>query len=497
MKKSLIVSVVFLFLLSPLLQAGFSEKAKTFTLKNGLIFHVYERHHIPTFAGMLMAKVGSMDERDGETGLAHFFEHMAFKGTPVIGSKDYAKEKVILDKIDKVGEELSAEYGKGQDANQDTIKALREKLKELQKEHKQYVVKDEIDKLYSENGGEFLNASTSNESTQYFIMLPANRLELWFLIESERFKHSVLREFYSERDVIAEERRMREENDPDGFLWEEFFNVAITRFPYRHSVVGYMEDIQTYTKPKAMNFFKTFYTPNNMQAAVVGDVNFEEVKKLAEKYFGDIPRGGEPPRTKLIEPEQKGERRINVFYDAEPRIVIGYQTIGLNKKEETALDLISMILSRGNSSRFQRDLVNNRKLAVRIFAASNVLGRRYPSLFLVLARTRYPNTPEDLEKGIYEHLERLKTEPVQAAEIEKVINGEEAGLYQGMDSNIFIAMRMLWGSVLDGDVDAEFKHLDELKHVTPQDIMEVSKKVFVQSKRTVGTLYKKEKGEVK
>jgi len=497
MKKNLIVSFLFLFLLSPFLQARFSEKVKTFTLENGMKFYVYERHQVPTFAGMIMAKVGSVDEREGETGLAHFFEHMAFKGTPVIGSKDYAKEEVILDKIDKVGEELSAQYAKGPDANQKTIKSLREKLKVMQKEHKKYVVKDEISKLYSENGGRFLNAGTSRDFTQYFVMLPENRLELWFLIESERFKFPALREFYSERDVVAEERRMSRDNTPDGYLWEEFFNVAITRHPYRHTVVGYMEDIQTYTRPKALRFFKTFYIPNNMQAAVVGDVNFEEVKKLAEKYFGDIPKGESPPRTKLIEPEQRGERRVNVFYDAEPRILIGYQTTGLTEKEATTLDLISKILSWGNSSRFKRDLVNDRKLAVRIYASSNFLGRRYPSIFGVSGRTRHPHTPEELEKAVYEHLEQLKTEPVKKFEIDKVINQEESSLLWGMNSNIFIAMRMLWGSVLEGDIDAEFNKLEELKKITPQDIMVTAKKVFVTSKRSVGTLFKKEKGEAK
>jgi predicted Zn-dependent peptidase len=494
MKKGLIVSIALLVLLSSLLPTGFSEKVKTFTLKNGMKFFVYERHQIPTFAGMIMAKVGSVDERDGETGIAHFFEHMAFKGTPVIGSKSFEKEKIILEKIDKVGEELSSEYEKGPAASQEKIKMLREKLKKLQKEHKQYVVKDELDKIYSENGGEFLNASTSNDSTQYYVMLPANRLELWFLIESERFKHPTFREFYSERDVVAEERRMWEDNDPDGFLWEEFFFVAITRHPYRHSVIGHMEDIQTYTKPRALRFFKTFYIPNNMQAAIVGDVKYEEVKLMAEKYFGDIPGGDVPPRTKLIEPEQRGERRVTVSFDAEPRLMVGYQTANITKKDDITLRLISMVLSRGNSSRLVRDLVNNKKLAVRIYTSANFVGRRYPSLFVISARTRHPHTPEELEKAIDAHLNRLKTGPVSDKEIEKVINQAESRLYRGMSSNIFIAMRLLWGSVLENDVDAEFKQVAALKKVTSEDIMEVSKRIFVPSKRTVGVLLKKEKG---
>jgi predicted Zn-dependent peptidase len=494
MKKGSIVLIALLFLLSSLLLAGFSEKVKTFTLKNGMKFFVYERHQVPTFAGMIMAKVGSVDERDGETGIAHFFEHLAFKGTPVIGSKNFEEEKIILEKIDKLGEEMSSEYEKGPNADQEKIKMLKEDLKKLQAEHKKYVVKDEIDKVYSENGGEFLNASTGNDSTQYFVMLPANRLELWFLIESERFKYPAFREFYSERDVVAEERRMYEDNDPGGYLFEEFLLVAVTRHPYRHSVVGYMEDIQTYTRPKALRFFKTFYIPNNMQAAVVGDVNYDEVKLLAEKYFGDIPGGDVPPRTHLVEPEQKGERRVTVSFDAEPRLIIGYQTTNITKKEENTLELIGMILSRGASSRLARDLVNDKKLAVRIYASANYVGRRYPSLFVISAYTRHPHTPQELENAIYEHLDRLKTEPVNRREIEKAINQAESGLYRGMSSNIFLAMRLLWGSVLENDVDAEFKQVEALKQVTSADIMEAAKKFFIPSKRTVGILLKKEKG---
>ncbi|MDH5385424.1 MAG: insulinase family protein, partial [Candidatus Aminicenantes bacterium] len=184
-----------LFLLSFALTSayaqGFSDKVKEFTLSNGMRFFVYERPQVPTFAGMIMVKVGSVDERKGETGLAHFFEHMAFKGTPVIGTRDYAKEKRILDEMDRFGDELAAEYMKGNQADEAKIKAFKDKLKELQEEHRKYVVKDEIDKIYSENGGEFLNASTGPDSTQYFVMLPSNRLELWFMIESERFKNLV------------------------------------------------------------------------------------------------------------------------------------------------------------------------------------------------------------------------------------------------------------------------------------------------------------------
>jgi predicted Zn-dependent peptidase len=485
-----------LFFASPsALCQGFSDKVKEFTLSNGLRFFVYERHQVPTFAGMIMVKVGSVDERKGETGLAHFFEHMAFKGTPVMGTRDYEKEKPVLEEMDRIGDELTAEYLKGAQADQAKMKSLKDRLIKLQEEHRKFVVKDELDKIYSENGGEFLNASTGPDSTQYFVMLPSNRLELWFLIESERFKNLVFREFYSERDVIAEERRMSRDNTPDGLLYEEFTNMAFILHPYRHTVVGYMEDIQSYTKAKAVNFFKTFYIPNNMVAALVGDVKLEEAKLLAEKYFGDIPKGEDPPRQVFIEPGQRGERLVTVRFESEPRLIIGYHMPGPLEKDNLALGLASMILSRGSSSRLYRDLVTNKKIAISVSATTNYPGSRYPGLFAIFGQPRNPNTPQDLEKAIFEHLDRLKKEPVTQEEIDKAINQAEASLYRsaGFADNVFLAMRLLRNVILFDDVDADFKRVEKMKKTTAEEIMAAANKYFVETNRTVGVLLRKEK----
>lgn len=488
--KRIALCMMLVFCLGPaLVGVGFSQKAKSFTLANGMTFYVYERHQIPTFCGMIMAKVGSVDEGKGETGLAHFFEHLAFKGTPVIGTSDFTKEKPILEQIDKLGEEWSAEFAKGAKADAQKMAALKEQMKKLQNDALKYAVKDELGKIYAENGGRGLNASTGTDTTQYYLTMPANRIELWFLIESERFKYPAFREFYSERDVIAEERRMRE-NMPGANLYEEFQNAAYTLHPYRHSVVGYMEDIQTFTRPKAINFFKTFYIPNNLTAAVVGDVKLEEVKRLAEKYFGDIPRSPEPPRPDFLEPKQKGERRVTSEFDAQPELIIGYHMPKTPDKDAYTLEMIGHILSLGDSSRLMRDLVTNRKLAVSIYASAGT-GRRYAGLFMVNGEPRSPNSAEDLEKAVTEHLEKLKTEPVKKEELEKVINQREARLFRGFSDNMYIAMRMLRGAVIDGDIDNEFKFIEALKKVTSEDIMDAAKRYFVFDNRTVGILKKK------
>ncbi|MGB9004394.1 MAG: pitrilysin family protein [Candidatus Aminicenantales bacterium] len=502
---NLVFLVVALILLS-LALAGpfaygqrFSDKVKEFTLSNGLRFFVYERHQVPTFAGMIKVKVGSADEQKGETGLAHFFEHMAFKGTPVMGTRDYEKEKPILEEMDRVGDELAAEYLKSSQADKEKMRALKDKLNRLQDEHRKFVIKDELGKIYSENGGEFLNASTGTDTTQYFIMLPSNRLELWFLIESERFKHSVLREFYSERDVVAEERRMSRDNTPDGFLNEEFTNMAYILHPYRHTVVGYMEDIQSYTKDKAVNFYKTFYVPNSMAAALVGDVRLEEVKRLAETYFGDIPRGEDPPRPAVIEPQQRGERRVTVRFEAEPRLIIGYHVPHYTDKDNLTLGLASLILSRGSSSRLYRDLVTNKQIALSISTTASYLGYRYPPLFAIFGQPRHPHTAQDLEKAIIEHLERLKKEPVTREEMERAMNQAEAQLYSsgGFGGNIGLAMRLLNSVVLFSDMDSDWKRCEARRKVTPEDIMAAANKYFTEENRTVGVLLRKEKGGAK
>ncbi len=499
MKKKLASVIAFfaiLFLISFVASAaGFSDKVKEFTLANGMKFLVYERHEVPTFAGVIMVKVGSADERKGETGMAHFIEHMAPKGTTVIGTKDFQKEKPILAEMDKIGNELAAEYLKGSSADKEKMKALREKLKKLQERHLPLLTKDGFSLIYNRNGG-LLNASTSSDCTRYRVMLPANRLELWFLIESERFKELVFRQFYSERDVIAEERRQVLDNNPFGILYEEILHIAFLLHPYRHHTAGYMEDIQSYTMDKVVNFFKTFYIPNNMTAAIVGDVKLDDVKKLAEKYFEHLQRGPEPPRNKVIEPMQRGERRVTVRFDAEPIISIGYHKPAYPEKDNLTLSLIKTILSLGDSSRFMRDLVTNRKIAINISTYTDIPGERYPALFCIFGMPRHPNTVEQLEKAIYEHFERLKKEPVPKEEIEKALNMAEASLYrsQGKNENLSLAYRLLRNVIIYGDVDADFKIVEEMKKITPEDIMDTAKRIFDESNRSVVILLKKEKG---
>jgi predicted Zn-dependent peptidase len=237
-----------------------------------------------------------------------------------------------------------------------------------------------------------------------------------------------------------------------------------------------------------------------MAAALVGDIKLEEVKGFAEKYFGDIPKGEDPPRHSVIEPQQRGERRVTVRFDSEPILMIGYHMPAPSNKDNLILGLISKILSRGSSSRLYRDLVTNRRMtSFGIFTETNIPGSRYASIFWVYGFPQHPHTPEEFEKAVYEHLDRMKEEPVKPEELEKVINMSEADLYRsrGYADNLFLAMRLLRNIILFDDVDADFKRIEAMKKITPEEIMAAANKYFTESNRTVGILLRKEKGDEK
>jgi predicted Zn-dependent peptidase len=490
MKKNILLVFLLILTVSTAVAADFSSKIKSFTLENGMRFYVVQRHHSPTFAGMIKVNVGSADEGSGQTGLAHLFEHLAFKGTPVIGTREFKKETQILEQIREVGRALANRHRNGEPETSPKTTELRARLNQLQLRHQQYINSNETAQIYAQNGAVSLNATTGRDTTEFYVKLPANRLELWFLMESERFKHPVLREFYKEKAVAIQEHRMNIENDPDGRLLNEFFHVFFIRHPYRHPTTGYIEDLRGYTEENVSKFLKTYYIPNNMAAAIVGDVKLETVKQLAEQYFGDIPPGKIPPRPAAFQSKQEGERRFELEYGAQPGVIIGYHVPAFPDKENVVLKLIISILLKGESSRMYNDLVYRKKMAIELISGLNFPGSRYPNLFMIHGRTRFPHTPEDLEKAIYPHLEKLKKEPVTPEELKKVINQYEVSFYKKLEDNMSIAGIILNSVLLYNDVESEFKKVQRMKAITPGEIIQTAKKIFNKSNRTVGILRK-------
>ena len=317
-------------------------------LENGLTVLIYRRPQAPVVAINMRFKVGGVDEASGLTGIAHLLEHMLFKGTRTVGTNNWEAERKVIEQLERVGAELDGEREKGERADSAKVERLTAELKKLQEEQARYIVKDEMDLIYSTAGGTGLNASTSADFTTYVVSLPSNKLELWMAMELDRMRTPVLREFYIERDNVLEERRQRVDSQPGGSLYEAFIATAFAAHPYRNPVIGWPSDIAGLPLDAVKQFLETYYAPNNAVVAIVGDVEPDRVMGWMQRYFGDIPPRKIPPRRVTREPKQEGERRVNVKFDAQPELMIGYPKPAPPSKADYVFDLISVILQPGS-----------------------------------------------------------------------------------------------------------------------------------------------------
>ena len=484
-------SLLLTLLLADLAQAiSLEGRVKEYTLGNGIKVLLLERHQSPTLSLYIRFRVGAVDENVGMTGTAHLLEHMLFKGTKTLGTKNYSEEEKILARIDSVATALDAERMKGEKADQDYLRYLEKTLQDLTDEHRKWVIKDEIESLYSQNGGAGFNAMTSADTTTYLVNLPSNRLELWARIESDRLLNPVLREFYSERKVVMEERRRSYDSKPERKLMEHFLATAFLAHPYGRPIIGWPSDIPYLDKPATENFFRTFYSPANTVLTVVGDLDPEGTLAVIKKYFERIPAQVLPPPLRTQEPEQLGERRIQVVADANPQMIIGFHKPNPPHPDDIVCDIIESLLSNGRTSRFYRRLVEEEKMAVEVSASSSFPGERYPNLFVIFATPRHPHPSEELEKAVYRELDRLKNEPVAESELKKVQNQIQMNILQKLNSNSKLAYWLSYGQSLWGDWRYFTERLQAYEKVSAEDIRRVAQKYFAPRNRTVATLVK-------
>ena len=474
--------------------AAFEKRMTEFTLDNGLKFLLLERHEAPVVSFHTYADVGAVDEVRGITGMAHLFEHMAFKGTKTIGTKDYQAEAELMEKMDEIFLLLKAERHKGHPADQERIKQLEEKFQQLQAEAQKYLVHDEYEEVFSREGGSGFNAYTSQDATQYIVSLPSNKVELWMMLESDRFANPVLREFYKERQVVMEERRLSVENQPVGRLLEEFMAVAYKAHSYGDSIVGHMSDIETLTRAEAEAFFERYYSPGNLTIAIVGDVDPDKVKSLAIKYFGRIPSRPKPDPVETVEPPQLGERRVVVEDPAQPFVLIGYHKPDIHHPDDAVFDAITDIVGIGRTSRLYRSLVKEKRIAVAASGFQGMPGNKYPSLFLFYAVPARGHTNEECEQAIDAEIERLKNELVSPEELGKAKTRARASLIRQLDSNSGLAALLTFYEVVTGDWRNLFGQLDKIEKVTAEDIRRVACEYFTTKNRTVGIIRTKEQG---
>jgi predicted Zn-dependent peptidase len=467
--------------------AKFETRMTTFVLPNGLKFLVLERHEAPVVSFHTYADVGSVDEVKGITGLAHLFEHMAFKGTRTIGTRDYKAEAKAMAKIDELFDAIRAERRKGDKADKNRLEELQKEFEQAQQEAQKYIVHDEYEEILTRTGGEGFNAYTSEDATQYIVSLPSNKVELWALLESDRFRNPVLREFYKEKDVVMEERRMSE-NNPQFRLLEEFQAIAYKAHPYGEPVIGHMSDLQALARKKAETFFKKYYLPSNLTIAVVGDVNPTQIKTLAEKYFAGIPSGPKPDTVETVEPPQRGERRVTVEDQSQPIIGIGYHKPGINDPNNAVFDVLTDIMSVGRTSRLYKSLVRDKKIAIAAAGFQGYPGNKYPGLFLFYAVPAKGHTTEECEQATYAEVEKLKTESVSPEELSKAKTRSRASLIRELDSNQDLAAELTFYEVVTGDWRNLFVQLDRIDKVTAEDIQRVAKEYFASKNRTVGVI---------
>lgn len=462
-----------------------ADQVTEFTLANGMKFIVLQRHQAPVVSFMVYAKVGAVNEVDGKTGIAHYLEHLAFKGTTRIGTQNYAAEQRVLREMDEVFDQILAAQ-KAEDSAQ--VAQLEAQLAELQQKAASYVEQNQYGQIVEQAGGVGLNATTSADATRYFYSLPSNKLELWMSLESERFLEPVFREFYEEKNVILEERRMRVDNSPIGLMIENFLEAAFTQHPYRRPVIGYEADLYQATRQDIQAFFDTYYGPNNLIAAVVGDVDPDEVKTLAETYFGRLKAQGDPPPLVIHEPPQTAPHEFTLELPSQPWYLEGYHRPGINHPDHVIYGMIDSILIGGRTSRLYQSLVEDQQIALDVGSLNGFPGDQYENIFLLYALTAPGHTVDDIAAAFAQELERLRQEPVKPEELERVKTQARAGLLRSLSSNSGMVSLLTEYEAKTGSWRNVFKELEAIDAVTAEDVQRVAQETFQVERRTVGKL---------
>jgi predicted Zn-dependent peptidase len=459
-------------------------------LANGMRWLVLPRAGPPTVSFIVKYGVGAVNEVRGQTGMAHLLEHLLFKGTETLGTRDATAEHALFVVMDALQDSILALEARGDTA---AIPEIKERIDSLEGEAGAHVLPNEFERVLSTNGARSLNATTDWESTTYSVELPANRAELWFVLESDRMANPVFREFYAERDIVAEERRLRVETNPGGLLFEAHMAAAFTTHPYGQPVVGYMADIQRLRRPDVEAYFRRYYGPSNAVVTVVGDVEPDQIFAWAEEYFGDLPASETPAPVLLREPTQTEERRVQVTFDAEPQVRIGWPVVETSHPDAPALTILSWLLTGGRTSRLYRRLVIEDRVATAIYSSTGP-GIQFPAIFTIDATPRFPNSTDDVEAAVYAELDSLRRTPPSEREMQRIQNQLEAGEFRRLTSNLGLALQLAGSASAFGDWRTTFSFTDRLAAVRPEDVLRVAQRFFNRERRTVATLVRPESG---
>lgn len=472
--------------------ASLELPVRRFVLPNGLTVLFLERHGAPVFTGYLLAKVGSVNEWPGITGGSHLLEHMMFKGTRRLGTLDPDAERPVLDKIDRLAGQMRSEqarlrtsYGEGSPSR---VEALRREIARLEAGLKKYAVSDELWGLYQRHGGTGLNASTGRDSTQYYVQLPKNRFRLWAFLESDRLAGPIFREFYSERDVVREERRLRVETDPASMLSEQFMAAVHSGSPYGSPVIGWPSDLDTLSREYLLAYFRHYYAPNNLVAVIIGDLQETQVRQIMQEYFGPIPRQPDPRPVFTRDTPPVGERRVEVVQEARSRLLMGYPGPVPGHPDQYALEVLAGILSTGRTSRLHLQLVETGKAMA---ASAFQYDRALDNLFVVSAIPQEPFTVDQVEAALEAEIQRIGAQPPEPWELEKVRRNLEADFVRSVANPMGLAGALARAEAFRGSWRS-FDERPRYAAVTSADVQRVARQYLTRERRIVATLVRKE-----
>lgn len=463
---------------------SFEQHITTKVLPNGLTIIVCERPDAPVFSYSTFIDAGDVNDPSGESGLAHMFEHLAFKGTTEIGTKDWPAEKVALEKVEQANNAYEAEYLKEVGRDPKKLAELEKAFKAAQDEAHQYVIPNQFTDVAERNGATGLNAFTALDETVYFWSMPENRLQLWAWLESGRLADVVPREFYKERDVVVEERRMRTDSNPEGRLFEQFLATAYVAHNYGRSGIGWPSEVGQIDATEAMAFHRKYYVGSDIVVAVVGDVKASEAMPMLEKYFSKVPGGPKPEEMTTIEPKQFAEKTVAIPDNAQPIYVEGYHRPDYRDPDNFVYDAIQDIMSNGRVSRLYRSMVRDQQIAADAEGASPYPGDKYPGLFVFFAVPLPGHTPKEMADAIHKEIEKLKTADVTDEELAMYKTRTRADLLRGLADNQGLANQLAEYQTRYGDWRELFRQLDKVDKVSKADIRRIANKVFVDTNRT-------------
>ncbi len=470
--------------------ASFEKRTTVKKLANGLTIIICERPEAPVFSFFTHVDAGSVQDPMDKTGLAHMFEHMAFKGTDTIGTRDYADEKIALAKVEEAYAAYIAERDQPVDCDAKKLKQLEQAWKDAIAAADKFSApySNEFGKIVEGEGGEDMNASTDLDETVYHYSFPINRLELWAYLESERFLHPVMRQFYKERNVVIEERRMRVDSDPMGRLLEQFTEEAFAAHPYHRPTIGWISDLNCFSATDAQKFFDKYYVPSNMVVGVVGDVRASEAMPIIEKYFSRIPTRPRPDTATTTEPAQNSERTVVLHEQTQPIYLEGYHRPDYRSPDDQVYDAIADLMSNGRTSRLYRALVRDKQIASDAEGFTGYPGNKYPQLFAFYATPLPGHTPQEVGDAIHAEIERLKKEDISDEELKMIKTRAKANLIRSLGSNEGLASELALYQARYDDWRELFRSVDRIEKVTKADIRRIANQTFTPGNRTVGII---------